>query len=304
MQEQLNAINDNLKSKLAKQKTRYNGTIHHYTSPSGLENILTNSKIWFSNTRFLNDSTENNYIYSLFPKYSDNKSKYNLDKDFFKLIDSIAQQYLCRDFCIIDGDILWAEHIFVSSFSKDPDNLILWNYYTKNADNIGYNITFQNDTFEMNPPFFKYIYGEIIYNKKTQEELLDNLIIQYNNFYKSNKSDIQSNIKIKREFIKQFIDIVELYNIFFKHPKYKDEKEYRWAIYDIKNYAGLGPKYRIHKGIFIPYIEIPFEKNQVLQVGVCPTTNKELLKQSINLFLLSKGYEHTHTWVSSIPIRY
>ena len=116
MEQTLININDTLKAVLAEKKTRYSGCIHHYTSPEGLEGILTKKEIWFSNTKFLNDSSENNYIYSLFPRYCDTYSECLLDQKYFEIINTIADQYLQRDYCCIDGNRLWAENIFVASF--------------------------------------------------------------------------------------------------------------------------------------------------------------------------------------------
>ena len=304
MEQTLININDTLKAVLAEKKTRYSGCIHHYTSPEGLEGILTKKEIWFSNTKFLNDSSENNYIYSLFPRYCDTYSECLLDQKYFKIINTIADQYLQRDYCCIDGNRLWAENIFVASFSKDNDNLTLWNYYTKNSEHLGYNVTFQNQPFDIQPPYFKYIYGEVIYDNIEQKELLKKIIIKYNEIYQNNKTLIENDKNVKDNFIFQFINIIELYNIFFKHPKYGNEKEYRWALYNISNYAGLGPNYRIHKGIFIPYIKVPFEVDMVVQVGVGPSSNKELLRKSVDLFLSSVGLPHIHSWASKIPLRY
>lgn len=304
MEQKLIDIDNALKTTLAERKTQYKGLIHHYTSPDGLKGILTDKEIWFSNTKFLNDSSENNYIYSLFPRYYDTYKECLLERNFFDTINSIAEQYLSRDFCCIDGNRLWAENIFVASFSKDDDNLTLWNYYAKNPECLGYNITFYNQPFDMNPPYFKYIYGEVIYSENEQKNLLKNIIIKYNEVYSNNKDIIENDKNIKDNFIFHFINIIELYNIFFKHPKYENEKEYRWALYNICNYAGLGPHYRIHKGIFIPYIKIPFEKDMVIQVGVGPSGNKDLLRKSVDLFINSAGFPHIHSWASKIPLRY
>lgn len=304
MEQTLTNIDENLKVILSEKKTQYNGHIHHYTSPEGLKGILTDKEIWFSNTKFLNDSSENNYIYSLFPRYCDTYSESLLDYKFFEIINTIAEHYLNRDFCCIDGNRLWAENIFVASFSKDNDNLILWNYYTKNAGNIGYNITFYNQPFDINPSCFKYIYGEVIYKKKEQQELLKNIILTYNSTYINNKSLIENDKKVRDNFILHFINIIELYNIFFKHPKYENEKEYRWALYNICNYSALGPNYRLFNGIFIPYIKIPFDKEMLVQVGVGPAGNKELLQKSVDLFVDSVGFSHIHSWTSHIPLRY
>ena len=43
--------------------------IYHYTSPSGFKSIIENSKIWFTDSRFLNDIEEQFNISNTLKKY-------------------------------------------------------------------------------------------------------------------------------------------------------------------------------------------------------------------------------------------
>ncbi len=299
MEEQLefNTITDELENYLIEKISSYKGEIYHYTSPEGLLGILSNKKIWFSNTRFLNDSSENNYIYTLFPKSKYEYEPHVLEEDFFQLIDNIKNQYLNKDFCEIFGITFWVEHIFVASFSKDDDNLMLWNYYTKNSERIGYNVCFDNQPIEIGSHYAKYLSGEIIYDEDIQRDLVKKLLFKFNSEYKN----IEEEKKIS--FTKSLLDIIEIYNTFFKHPKYNLEKEFRCALSHIKNYDKL-PSWRTFNGIFIPYLEEEFEKDSIENICIGPTKNQELLQNSLELFLNTHKYKDVHIKKSKIPLRY
>ena len=300
-------LNHELKQKHIRKKTQYHGPIYHYTSAEGLQGIIKDQKLWFSNTQFLNDSSENNYIYNLFPEYPDKYSEKLLDEKYFNLIREIANSYLQNDFGKIDKSTWWAGHIFIASFSKDSDNLNLWNYYTKSQNCTGFNIEFQYAPFKINSRVLDYIHGEVIYDRQKQEKLLANIICKYNNVYKENKSKIEKEPIEQQEFVKNFIDIIELHNIFFKHPAYKDEQEYRCAIYNITNYAGLLPKTRIVNGIFVPYLEIPYDNESITAICSSPSNDDILIKKSLEFLFFSTQKYNSHNILlkeSKIPKRY
>ena len=50
---------------LRNRKINPQQSFYHYTSSNGLNGILNNKKIWFSNTKFLNDEQERYYTYKL-----------------------------------------------------------------------------------------------------------------------------------------------------------------------------------------------------------------------------------------------
>lgn len=293
-----------LKQDLAREKTKHTGAIFHYTSPEGLKGILENGKIWFSNARFLNDSSENNYIYTILPSSPDIYTEQLLDKKFFELITKIANSYIANDYCDIDDNRWWADHVYVASFSEDKDNLGLWNYYTKNQNSVGYNLGFITMPFDFDPPYFKFIHGEVIYEPKIQKDFIKNILLKYNELYVNHKAQIVDGSKEKQLFVKSFLDILELHNIFFKPSAYSGEKEYRCAIYNITNYAGMLPKTRITNGLLLPYFELPFEKDLLSTLRISPTGNAILLKQGLEIFNVMHGYENIVIYPSNIPKRY
>lgn len=293
-----------LKKDLEREKTKHTGAIFHYTSADGLKNILESKRIWFSNARFLNDASEINYIYTLFPKTPDVYHEDLLDERFFKLISKISNSYITKDYCDIDDRRWWAEDVYIASFSKHKDNLELWNYYTKNQNAIGYNIGFETMPFDFDTDLFRFIHGEVIYDTRKQKEFIKNILLRFNDLYRRYDDVLVENSEEKQMFVINLISILELHNIFFKPRAYSGEEEYRCAIYSINDYQVLKPETRIVNGLLLPFFEIEFEKHLLSTIRISPTGNPMLLKQGVEFFNAMHGYDDVNIYPSNIPKRY
>lgn len=297
-------INNELKQNLASEKGINDVILHHYTSAEGLKGILKDSEIWFSNTRFLNDSSENNYIYDMFPRRYDEYEQ-SLDLEFYSQLDKIANDFLNKDYCNINNKRLWADDIYVASFSLERDNLPLWNYYCHAANCVGYNITFEKAPFEISNISYSFISGKVIYKESEQYRLLKDIILKYNNLYVKNKEKFSADVNLKYDFYKHFVDIIELYNIFFKNKAFGIEKEYRYAIYNIRNPRNVKWGYNIKNGYFIPHLKIKFLNDKIRQIGISPTENKDFVKRGTEMFLqIENCNSRIKVWASDIPQRY
>ena len=111
-------------SKLLFYKSTKSRRIFHYTSIVGLEGILGNRTLRFTNIKYMNDKDE-----------------------IIAGLDSMAKichaseeerEKLCSSF------ISHGMQTFVCCFSVEEDSLPMWNYYTKEINNQGYNIEFDD----------------------------------------------------------------------------------------------------------------------------------------------------------------
>ncbi|MBM6841918.1 hypothetical protein H6A03_10285 [[Clostridium] spiroforme] len=112
------------KSRLKFCKNTKKKPIFHYTSIAGLEGILKSKKLRFTNIKYMNDKDEIIAGIDSFVKT-------------FKVSEEIKEQ-LYKGFN--DDGI----QRFVCCFSLEQDSLPLWNYYTKDINNNGYNIEFDH----------------------------------------------------------------------------------------------------------------------------------------------------------------
>ena len=96
--------------------------IFHYTSIGGLSGILENKKLRFTNIKYMNDKDEVTAGIDAFVQQSN--------------FDSEETARIRQNFENVD------DQVFVCCFSEGGDLLPLWNYYTKEINNQGYNIEF------------------------------------------------------------------------------------------------------------------------------------------------------------------
>ena len=297
------------RNKLKEEKTKYQDDIWHYTSSVGLKNIIENDCLWFSDRRFLNDKTECNYIYSLISELFKKKYFKNFNKEFAKWLAIILEQFNTEDMdCERSDKILMP--CYVASFSMSKDNLGLWNYYTKNQHHVGYAIrTKAKDLLELmeRTSFlnkYSYTNGVVIYSKSIQIKLLKDLLEAYNNLYIKFKS---KNKNFKEElFIFELVNLLDLYNLFFKPDAYRAEQEYRFVLVDLNfaNHKYNDIKFRIYNDIFIPYVELKNIRNSIYEIMISPATNQKLLRNSTEI--LTNNYKLNKLYISTskIPSRY
>lgn len=107
-----------------------NYSIYHYTSTEGLKNILMEKKLWFTHIQYLNDCEEVNVGMDIFNRRNE------------EIID--IARIINPDIPISSDDTSDTSnlHAFVCCFSLENDLLPMWNYYTKDTFNKGYNIGF------------------------------------------------------------------------------------------------------------------------------------------------------------------
>lgn len=112
------------KSKLHFQKNTRARQIFHYTSIGGLEGILKHKTLRFTNIKYMNDKDE-----------------------IIAGLDCIAKTCNASEEERENLRSAFLSHgmqTFVCCFSLEKDSLPMWNYYTKEINNQGYNIEFDD----------------------------------------------------------------------------------------------------------------------------------------------------------------
>lgn len=144
-------------SKLAFRKGSKAKSIFHYTSIGGVQGILSRKKLRFTNIKYMNDKDE-----------------------IVAGLDSMAKA--CNASEKERNDLLtaFANHgmqTFVCCFSLEDDSLPMWNYYTKEINNQGYNIEFDDkklieSILRSNPMLdgCEFAFGNVDYSKDNDSE--------------------------------------------------------------------------------------------------------------------------------------
>lgn len=298
-------------NKLRDIKTGYSGDIWHYTSANGLKGILEDDCIWFSDRRFLNDSTECSYVYALIKELEINGELKKYNSDFVNLIMDIVNDIYNQNDDSKDGDMISILNCYVASFSMSKDNLGLWSYYTKNQEHLGY--SFKIDVKDLLKKMIDekkikkllITNGKVIYSKKIQINLLKDTIYEYSKLFEKVPKEKRDHF-IDAFLFYEFVNLLELYNIFFKPKCYESENEYRFVItsFSLHQNNFLKKKVRIYKEMFIPYVELKGVKNLIKEIMVSPALNQNLLKNSVTILKDNYGLKDTIVSKSKIPLRY
>ena len=132
-----------------------------------------------------------------------------------------------------------------------------------------------------------------------------NIINKFQNYLEIN------NFERYEEFAAPWIiDRIFLQGVFFKKPCFKVEEEYRIAINQRigENGASIKAKRKFmeRNGIFIPYIDLPFNKDAVEGITISPTLDYENTRNGV-LSMTAKKYRNVNKdniVKSDIPVRY
>lgn len=283
-------------------------TIYHYTSLEGLHGILTTNSLHFTNIYFLNDKTEMIYTYKLLLELIP-QLETEVDNELLKSIKNRAEYVTCPEYYQAESEVLFRKDFYIASFSLEPDSLTLWNNYTKSNNKIGFNIKFQaNDLVKhikktMKSPSI--IYSKVCYKKDEQIKMLKESITKCNNTWIENP-DKDERYNIIKDLWTNFI----IYSLFFKHPMFETENEYRLIIGNISHSDDKKLEFRCQQGLFIPYLKMTLPEDKevetriIKEIKVSPTCDKSLIKYSIDKLLNKTGYRFTQISYSDIPLRY
>lgn len=284
--------------------------IYHYTNPQSFHKILSSKKLWFSDVTYLNDESEVSYTYNL-AKNLIYENKDILDQDFEKSILEEINNKLIEKEPESSWQYIHKRSFYIASFSNNPDNLLLWSYYTKNQKMAGYNIGFNKNIIHKisyvvlgRSKYFSW--GNVIYKKDIQNALLKDALLDYNTLIEKtiNKED-------KKNIIDSFKGYLFVTSLFFKQDFFEQENEYRIVI---DNYIDpllskeivYENKFREQNNFMIPYIEIDFIADDIESVTISPTIKQEYYQKSIKRMLVHYDYYKASKNVSNsaIPLRY
>ena len=286
-----------------KQSPQY---IYHYTSQMGLDGIFSNQQLWANDIYRQNDKSEGIYVLDLL---KNNIASLCSDK---RIKDAILKEVERLRPELVDG-FCYSEKYrsFIISFSTEPDELALWNYYTKDANAVGYNIQFEVNALasclstmknkkEKNGTVRRYYnnikcrHGKIFYNPKEQLGILKHIIQDFSKFY----------TEIDDTWVYLMIDKILWVGTFFKSPYFKHEYEYRFAFFtqtDKSMLDGYDVPIEI-EGKVKNHIEIQYETNSIHKVICSPTNSEEQLKYP-EKYMSSHYPNFKSVKMSNIPFR-
>ena len=269
-------------------------SLYHYTRCKSAQDILRSHTLYATNTQFLNDVNEMQYVLNVLDEVTNEISVIRWREKIRHLIYDNLDEFHKYEYYLV-------------SFSTSPDSLTLWSEF---GDKTGYNLEFDGrkirDRIMKNTRIF--CDGFVVYDREEQKNCLRRLIIE----------------QIPRELGKSFDDILDtylpggsslfgeykltlqktiaLYALFFKQTAFASEKEYRFVFRDPPNQI----KFREQNGFLLPYIVIDCSAEEELPVNsvtVAPKNHIDLARRGMEYYLSSLGYD-VPVKLSQLKLRY
>lgn len=282
--------------------------IYHYTSINALKNIISESKLWLTDYRFLNDYNEFEYGLNIFKDVlkMTNKLPKLMKEQILNRLSSRMVNYKNLDYM--------ESSVFILSFSLDQDNKDLWNYYTKDNFGFGYNFEIEPNKLKTdfldlkrnalshnsNFPLFHIPHGKIVYNLEKQKAIFSDAI---DAIITSHPTGVGVVSDICEEILKLCF--------FMKSSDFMNENEYRIAIMfpsdKLKKFTNPNsfPKYFFTEnyGSFIPRLELIFNLNSIKSITISPYNKMDFTAIGLEEFLKSKNMKIS-TANSKIKLRF
>ena len=291
--------------------------LYHYTSMEGLLGIGRSGKIYASDTRYLNDSTDSAYVFNFLENHIAQRISGGTDHDqkYYKKLSSALKT-------------LRMSEVFVASFSEDGDSLSQWRAYSPGG--LGFSIGFDAESLITahvpdpktgKPNSVTSSLRKITYLKdgaSLQEELLNDgkaLGVALASFIPRTDSIDPSGATAA---------LLAVTAPTFKHDAFRDEREWRLILLNASGQLsakererrlfygeGLGAmpgkQFRAGKSMLVPYVEAEPNVDDsyfIKEVIVGPTPHPELSVKSVEAFFQSLNHAEVTVRPSKVPYRH
>ncbi len=266
--------------------------LYHYTSLEALQKIVQGGRIWASNLRYLNDSSEYAYALALILQRIDKHvpDATGMRREWLTDLRGRLERRLKVD-------------SFVASFSEKKDDLSQWRGYSPLGLGvcIGFHTAAIVDIIASQPRLHysssSWRLKEVEYiDERTAEDFDETVTF-------ANFSGYGSPPKLLSHFI-------ETNAPFVKNACFRDEAEWRCAFTIAEAGREEGDpsiQFRMGKSTLIPYVEFDLRAwgpHFVAEVWVGPSPNQELSVEAVRSFMQSQGMKSALVIPSMVPYRH
>ena len=277
--------------------------LYHYTTPEGVIGILSSNRLWATDIRYLNDSSELLYAYEITLQELHERGKESESQLINTLIEQVQSALHPSN----------KENIaYVACFCEKGDLLSQWRAYGNHVG--GYAVGFQADRMKGSqfPPLFQL--KRVIYKPEIQRSLIRDVINEVCDLLETvTKGETQYDGSTLINVFGHFLDdhLSELLPV-FKSPAFEEECEWR-AVFDFRYKEQIDSiRFRAAYGNVIPFIDLdiaPFDKTGASKLPIIkiihgPAIYPELTKKSLSLLAKRHGFDSIEIEGSSIPLRF
>lgn len=269
-------------------------TVYHYTSLEGFMGIVSNRAVWMTEFAYLNDRQEIRYGTELLLQEVVTMLKNETDKQIRGLLLAWKEKLSTS-----------TNRICMTSFSADDDSLSQWRAYGPIA--IGF------PTHPLSLHVSDARFQQVEYDPDRQAKLARIYVHHLTSAFKSDMDN--GKLENASDLYHKSDRLLEL-AVFFKHPAFKSENEYRLAYIDqpdVLSAIGIeSPRrsFRAARGRLIPYVPstdvLNFGDNTsplVISEVVLGPESDELLDQGVREFLDANSLDAVKVRRSTVPLR-
>lgn len=279
--------------------------LYHYTNTNGLMGILTSSRLWATHFRYLNDSSEIDYGFSLFSKI--------VEERLIATENPIVSEFLSRTIRTANAFDGMFE-AYIACFCESGDLLNQWRSYTDMAG--GFSVAFKARELGMRNkvenPSQDFILRKVEYDPEIQNKLINEVLSSAISVLAESTARLSpedANLAIARccHFIQ--IEVAE-YLLCFKHSAFESEREWRLCHivtgleqqhvsfrngpYGITPYVCLDPS---------PIAGVNSNRLPIVAIRHGPTSNAQNVKFGLSKLVRQKGYAFVDISGTELPMR-
>lgn len=211
-----------------------------------------------------------------------------------------------------DGEIFREYRYFVFSSCKSSDSLPMWNYYTKNWKNYGYNISIDLETLDIPETFIKHE-SQVYYKNADKIKIIQSILDKYYKKYAAAAKNFEDDGRYKA--IRDCVIELEAIRLFFKNECFAHEEEYKVIvavpIKELKESKEARFIFTPQNGVLRPQVEIKFKSHNefdevIKSITISKFIDFELAKKGLKYFLLKENIKADKIRIScsKLPIRF
>lgn len=277
----------------------------HYTDANGLRGILESDRLWATNTRFLNDSTEFSYGIDLATRAlaaHDASANQPETRRFLKGL-SDPRKRIIHDF--LDRTAV----LFVTCFCTDGDLLSQWRAYSGQDSAGGYALGFETPGAlpawaQTAPGGHDLALRKVLYDPVEQEAVLQELISVMVAILEVDPTDVARQNAFARHLVDGLVEAAT----WCKHPAFKEEQEWRLVYLRSSDVQQLPLLHRPGRGLVVPYVQLDVPRGvgvnhdhlPITRINCGPSPDPDLKQRGVGS-LLSTQPHHRDVTVEGSP---
>lgn len=265
-------------------------TLYHYTSTEVLLKILHTENVWYTHTRYLNDSSEFIHGIELFRDALGSLAQHGIDRQWIELVQSFLRQHA--------NPLLQP---FVFSLTENKDQLSQWRGYGDSGYGVSLGI---HAASLMNCTTLHLKVVNVVYDDAKKKQIINSVLVGFQNCIKGLMTlGVQVNdIGIVRALALAYFQVAHVHSLRFKRSTWSEEAEWRSVVF--APVADKRISTRVRDKMIVPFIPIslPLFQGNTSEVVFGPKNNFEMQHDAVKDVGLRNGISIT-TSQSALTLR-